>query len=210
MRFHISLDKALNSRAKMKILKYLFGQEASMSEGELARIVRVSHMTINRLMKELQALNLVTMERIGNANVWTANKESYAYQVLSEIVKKIAEISPPLEHLKKTILKNTPKTLVREVILFGSIASGEEEISSDIDLFILVKSKQDKTKLEPFIDKLSNQCLMLYGNRLAPYTLTELELEKKKNLPLISEVRKGVQIYSSKGASVGKAKDETR
>ncbi|MDI6689308.1 MAG: hypothetical protein QME54_02665 [Actinomycetota bacterium] len=89
------------------------------------------------------------------------------------------------------------------------MASGGEEISSDIDLFILVKSKQDKTKLEPFIDKLSNQCLILYGNRLAPYILTELELKKKENLPLISEVRKGIQIYSSKGASVGKAKDET-
>ncbi|MDI6821267.1 MAG: nucleotidyltransferase domain-containing protein [Actinomycetota bacterium] len=178
-----------------------------MSEGELASIVKVSHMTINRLMKELRALNLVTMERIGNANVWAVNRESYAYQVLSEIVKKIAET--PLEHLKKTILKNIPKTLVKEVILFGSIASGGEEISSDIDLFILVKSKQDKTKLEPFIDKLSNQCLILYGNRLAPYILTELELKKKENLPLISEVRKGIQIYSSKGASVGKAKDET-
>ncbi|MDI6689307.1 MAG: hypothetical protein QME54_02660 [Actinomycetota bacterium] len=31
-----------------------------MSEGELVSIVKVSHMAINRLMKELRALNLVT------------------------------------------------------------------------------------------------------------------------------------------------------
>ena len=208
MEFHISLDSVLNSKGKMKILKYLFGQEASMSEGELAGIVKLSHMTINRLMKELRALNLVSMERIGNANVWAANNESYAYQVLSEIVKKIADIPSPLEHLERTLLKNIPKKLIKEVVLFGSIASGDEESESDIDLFVQVHSKQDKAMLQPYVDNLADQCLSLYGNRLAPYVLTELELEKKENLPLISGIRKGIKLYSSKGTSSGKAKDQ--
>lgn len=210
MEFHISLDSVLNSKAKMKILKYLFGQEASMSEGELAAIVKLSHMTINRLMKELRALNLVSMERIGNANVWAANKESYAYQILSEIVKKIAEIPSPLEHLEGTLIKNIPKKLVKEAVLFGSIASGDEESESDIDLFVQVHTKKDKNKLQPYVDKLANQCLSLYGNRLAPYVLTELELKEKGNLSLISSIRKGIRLYSSKGRSSGKAKDQAR
>jgi len=180
-----------------------------MSEGEIAGIVKVSHMTINRLMKELRTLNLVTMKRIGNANVWALNKESYAYQVLSEIVKKIAKMPSPLEHLKKTLSKNIPKKLVKEVVLFGSIASGAKELESDIDLFIQVQSQQDKAKLQPYIDKLTNQCLMLYGNRLAPYILTELELKDKENSPLICGIRKGINIYSSKGTPSGKTKDQT-
>ncbi len=210
MEFHISLDRVLYSQARIKILRYLFGQESSMSEGEIAGIVKVSHMTVNRLMKELRALNLVTMKRIGNANVWALNKESYAYQVLSELVKKITEMPSPLEHLKQTLSKNIPKKLVKEVVLFGSIALGAEELESDIDLFIQVQSQRDKAKLQPYIDKLANQCLMLYGNRLAPYILTELELKDKENLPLISGIRKGIKIYSSGGTPSGKTKDQTR
>lgn len=194
MRFDLSLEEIITSKAKIKILKYLFGQEASMSEGELARIVNVSHMTINRLMKELRTINLVSVERIGNANVWSANKESYAYMNLSEIIESILVIPSPLEHLKKTISKYILKKSVNRVVLFGSIAEGKSRVNSDIDLFILVKSQKEKEELSQHLNKLSNLCLKLYGNRLSPYILTESELKRKGKLPLLKEFEKGIQI----------------
>ncbi|MCL5774504.1 MAG: nucleotidyltransferase domain-containing protein [Firmicutes bacterium] len=194
MKFNISLDEIISSKAKMKILKYLFGNEAPMSESELAKIVRVSHMTINRLMKELHTFNMVSMERVGNANVWSANKESYAYKTLFKIIQNILTSPAPLEHLKEIIFNALPKKLVKEVILFGSISEGKSRINSDIDLFILVKSKQESKELSACIDKLSILCLKLYGNRLSPYILTDAELKRKEKLPLLEEIRKGIQI----------------
>ena len=38
----------------------------------------------------------------------------------------------------------------------------------------------------------------MYGNRLAPYILTDQELKQKKNLKVISEIKKGIEIYSGK------------
>jgi predicted nucleotidyltransferase len=194
MQFELSLDKIIGSKAKLKILKYLFGHPASMSENELARLIKVSVMTINRLMKELRELNLVSMERVGNANVWSVNKESYAYATLSKIMGEMSTVPTPLEHLKQTISGNIPKELVKKTILYGSVAQGKSKANSDIDLYILVKSQKEVEELTPYIDKLSALCLSLYGNRLAPYILTELQLQEKKKLPILKEIEKGIQI----------------
>lgn len=194
MQFELSLDKLIGSKAKIKILKYLFGQQASMSENELARVIKISPMTINRLMKELRELNLVSMERVGNANVWSVNKESYAYIALSKLMGEISSVPTPLEHLKQTLSNNIPKELVKKAILYGSVAEGKSRVNSDIDLFILVKSQKEAEELTPYIDKLSILCLSLYGNRLAPYILTEAQLQEKKKLPLLKEIEKGIRV----------------
>lgn len=194
MQFELSLDKVIGSKTKLKILNYLFGHTASMSENELARVIKISPMTINRLMKELRELNLVSMERVGNANVWSVNKESYAYIALSKLVGEISSVPKPLEHLKQALSSNIPKELVKKVILYGSVAQGKSKVNSDIDLFILVKSQKEAEELTPHLDKLSSLCLSLYGNRLAPYILTEAQLQEKKKLPLLKEIEKGIQV----------------
>ncbi len=194
MQFELCLDKIIGSKAKIKILKYLFGHQASMSENELAKVIKISSMTINRLMKELRELNLVSMERVGNANVWSVNKESYAYIALSKIMDEISGVPTPFEHLRVTLSGNIPKELVKKVILYGSVAQEKSKANSDIDLYILVRSQKEAQELTPYIDKLSSLCLSLYGNRLAPYILTEAQLQEKKKLPLFKEIEKGIHI----------------
>jgi predicted nucleotidyltransferase len=109
-------------------------------------------------------------------------------------MSEISIVPTPLEHLKQTLSTNIPKELVKKVILYGSVAEGKSRVNSDIDLFILVKSQKEAKELTSHIDKLSNLCLSLYGNRLTPYILTEAQLEKKKKLPLLKEIEKGIQI----------------
>jgi len=195
MRFHISLLDVLNSKTKVKIVKFLLPHEASMSEREIASILKVSHMSINRTMRELSDINFVDFVTVGKAHLWKVNRKSYAFKALSTLIKGVSGIKEPVRELEDTLLKHLPKPLVKKVILFGSIAKASEEPSSDIDIFILVKNKQDKVKLEQSIEKLSNTCLEVYGNRLAPYILTEQQMKQKKDLKLISDIENGIQIF---------------
>lgn len=194
MRFNLSLEEVISSKSKLNILKHLFGQEAPMSESELASIVGVSHMTINRTMKELSVLNLVSVRRVGNANVWFTNRRSFAYQALSKIVGELSNIPHPLDNLKETIKNQMTSNFVERVVLFGSVAQGREEETSDIDLFVLVKSSEARKDIQIYLDALSSECLSLYGNRLAPYVVTKSELKHKKNLPLLKEIKRGIEI----------------
>jgi len=198
MKFHISLLDVLNSKTKVKIIKFLLTHEASMSEREIASILKISHMSVNRTMRELADMNFVDFVTIGKAHLWKVNSKSYAFKVLSVLIKGVSIIKEPLKDLKNTLLRNLPKTLIRRAVLFGSVAKGLENTNSDIDVFILVKNKRSKEVLEFSIEKLSNICFEVYGNRLAPYILTEQEMKQKKNLRIISEIDKGIQIFPEK------------
>lgn len=198
MKYHISLLDVLNSGVKIKIVKYLLAHEASMSEREIASILKVSHMSINRIMRNLADVNFVNYITVGKAHLWKVNKKSHAYRILSALVAEISTINDPLGDLTKVLRKGLPKKLLKRVVLFGSVAKGTEKVNSDIDVFILVKDKQSAAMLEPSIEKLSNVCFELYGNRLAPYILTEKEMKRKKNLHIIQEIDRGIQIFKEK------------
>ena len=197
MKFNASLIDILNSKTKLKIVKFLLTHEASMSEREIASILKVSHMSINRTMRELSEVNFVNFVTIGKAHLWKVNRKSYAFKVLSELITGISHIKDPLDDLKDMILTNIPKTLIKKVVLFGSVAKGAEKMDSDIDIFFLVKDSKDKEKLGSALEKVSNACLETYGNRLSPYVLTEKEIKKKARAKFLSEINKGIEIFPS-------------
>lgn len=196
MRFNTSLLEAINSKVKLKLISHLINQEAPMSERELSTIIGVSHMSVNRLMKNLQALNLVDLERVGKSSLWRMNKRSYTFRALSKAIKGLSKIFDPLEHLKMTIRKHLPVNYIEELVLFGSIAEKKETATSDVDLFILVKNNKHKRKLVLFLDKLEGACLTLYGNTLSPFIFTKKELDSKKDLLILNKINKGLIIYS--------------
>ncbi len=198
MKFHISLLDILNSKTKVRIVKFLLTHEAAMSEREIASILKVSHMSVNRTMRELASVNFGNFVTIGKSHLWKVNHQSHAFKVLSALIKDASVIKNPLEDLKNTLLEHLPKSLIKRAVLFGSVSKGLEKADSDIDLFILVKNSRSRNAFESLIEKLSNMCFELYGNRLAPYVLTERELKQKKNLKIISEIDSGIQVFPKK------------
>ena len=198
MKFHISILDILNSKTKVKIAKFLLTHEAAMSEREIASVLKVSHMSVNRTMRDLAGVNFGSFVSIGNSHLWKVNRKSYAFKTLSSLIKNVSTIKDPLEDLKSTLFKYLPKNLVKKVVLFGSASKGLEKTNSDIDIFILVKNVQARKRLEPFIEKLSAICFRSYGNRLAPYILTGQEMKRKKSLKIISEIDSGIQIIPRK------------
>jgi len=197
MKFNISLSKLLNSGTRIKIVKFLLTHQASMSEREIASVLNVSHMSINRTLRELSGINLVDFIAVGKAHLWKVNRSSYAFRVLSEFINGISRIPAPLEDLKAVILEQIPGRSIKKAILFGSVAEGIEKADSDIDVFLLVKDANARKKLEIALERLSSICLETYGNRLSPYILTEQELKQKQNLKILAEINKGIEIFPS-------------
>jgi len=199
MVFHNSILAVLNSKTKQKIIVFLLKHEALMSEREIAAVSGVSHMSINRIMHELAEMNFVHILRTGRSHLWRVNRDSYAFQALSEILRFLAGSQTPFEDLKKTILANLPLYLIEKITLFGSIAQGTEHFNSDIDLYIQVKNGHGKQKIKQTIEKLGLLCLEKYGNVLSPYILSESELKRKGKLKLISNINQGITLHLRKG-----------
>jgi predicted nucleotidyltransferase len=194
MKFSNSLVGLINTEAKIKVLRYFAQHDTPMSEREIASVIKVSHMSVNRALKDLAAYNIVRFVTVGRAHLWKPNRKSYGFAIASDIVKNKALLSSPLDDLKTIIKENLPAKLVRRAVLFGSVAKGLEEPDSDIDLFLQINNDQDKKALEPYIETLSTKCSDLYGNSLSAYILTERGLKEKKNSDILNEIEKGIPI----------------
>ena len=195
MKFHLSLSDLFKSEAKLKIIKFMLEHEASMSEREIASILKISHMSVNRTLRDLNELNLVSYASIGKAHLWKVNRQSYAYAMLKKLMEQVKGIEDPLQALKQLILKSLSLKPVQRIVLFGSVIQGTEKPDSDIDLCIVIKNIAEKKRVETVLDKLSIKCLERFGNRFSPYLLTEQEISQKRGLEVIAAVKKGVQLY---------------
>lgn len=195
MKFHDSYFRMMDTPAKRKIVQFLLKNETPMSEREIASLTGVSHMTVNRILRDLEEWNCVSFQRLGRAHVWMVNRHSYAFRVLEDLGRMMRAIPDPLDALKEILLGGLPLKNILKVILFGSIAKAQEDTASDIDVFILVPDQKSAELTEEAIGSLSVQCLQTFGNRLSPYVLTKRQYEQKRDLKLMNDIREGLQLF---------------
>jgi predicted nucleotidyltransferase len=195
MRLNTNLTEIFDSPAKIKLIKYIIKPGFMMTGREAARICAISASRAINILKVFENINMVSSRRAGKSVVWTARPESYAFFVADRFFGKFNLFSAA-EHLKQ-ILKDWAKSknkYVQRVILFGSVAEGTDNSSSDIDLFVEIKGPEHKEKIEKSLEDLSLNCIKLYGNVLNPYILTKKELFEKKESGLLKNIEKGIKI----------------
>lgn len=195
MDFHASPVSFLLSPVRLKIINFVLKNEFLMSEREMSRILSVSHMSVNRTMRELAAMNLVNATRAGTAFLWKTNRQSYAFAVFSKALESISGVPTPFEELKTAILKILPLSHIEKIILFGSIAKRKERPGSDIDLFVLVNGKAEKALVEQALERLGILCLEKFGHPLSPYLRTRAEIKARGQLRLDGEIDSGLVLY---------------
>jgi len=193
MRLNADLTEMFDSPVKIKMIRYIIKPGFMMTGREVSRICGISaSMAINTL-KEFENINLVTNRRAGKSIVWAARSESYAYSVADRLFGKFSVFSA-MEHLKGMLKDWANKRHPERVILFGSVADGTDTISSDIDLFVQVRTPGHKVEIEKSLEDVALNCTKLYGNVLNPYILTKKELRDKKDSSLIKNIEKGIRI----------------
>ena len=196
MRFHDGVRNLIDSKNKLKLLAYLFSVPAvEMSERELARVLGISNFSVNELMKLFEKHNIVQKSRLGRSTVWRLKRDGYYSEVLGKILDCITSSSSPLEHLKGLVISTYPLEKISKIYLYGSVAEGRESYNSDIDLFVVVKSRADLKEVERASDMLRNSCLVLYGNSVQVLIMDEMEYKRKKSSVLIKNVENGLKLY---------------
>jgi len=195
MDFHASPLAFLYSPVKLKIVEFLLKNESLMSEREMSLILSVSHMSVNRMMRELESINLVSMTRAGTAFLWKTNRRSYAYAVFSKALESVSAIPTPLEELKATIRQELPLSVIERIVLFGSVAKRKASPGSDIHLFVLVKGEEEKAIVAPALEALNIIGLEKFGHPLSPYLRTQDEVAARGKSKLDKEIKSGIVLH---------------
>lgn len=176
MRFHEPLDDILGSRIKVRILRLLHRTRGQFTGREISRLIGYSPTHTISNLRDLESEGLVVSLRAGKTDLFSLNERSSAVKgVLDPLLRWEQNLYTELagifeEQLGKRLL---------EVRLFGSVARGEEQQDSDVDLLLVVRDDADIESTEEDAASTSIEAGNRFGLPVVPFVVTASEYDKK-------------------------------
>ncbi len=193
MRAHNPLDRILNSKVKVKILRFLCRTEAEWTGRQIAQEIKVSPAACHKALHELDNERVVLLRSVGTNHLYRSNKDNV---IISELIKPLYKRESTIpDEIYEAIVRNISSVAVRSIIsvaVFGSMKKRKERATSDVDLLVLVRNKTDKKKVEKDLEKVNEKVMDKFGNIVSPYvqSVGEFRSKYKKGLPLAKNIVK--------------------
>ncbi len=186
---HTTLAKI--SKHKEVVMLLLEYPSRSFTIRELAKLSNKPYSTVWRFIEDLYSAGVVMKERIGQAVACKLNSST----PFLEEVKKVLDIRTSPHRMAAEFFTKKTKELkgVRRIILFGSVARGEESLKSDVDLAVFI----DDRKLGSRIASIAGSTLDRTGIRVIPLIMSSKE--EISGSEFKEELDRGVVMYE--GAS---------
>ena len=128
-----SISDALFTKTQQRVLGLLFGApDKSFYTNEIVRRADMGRGTVRRELARLVSAGLLEMAPEGNQHHYRANKHCPIYAALVDIVKKTFGFTDVIREALSPLAGQ-----IEWAFIFGSVASGKETASSDIDLMII-------------------------------------------------------------------------
>jgi uncharacterized protein len=163
------LSQILSSKVRAAIIRHLFGvNTVELHMREIQRVVGCSIGPIQSELKNLLALHLVNARRNGNRLYYQANRE---HPIFSDIRSMVLKTSGLGDYLKEVLGGNDT---IETAFIFGSIASGDDTATSDIDLMVIgiIGLRALTALLSDFSSRV--------GRDLNPHVFTKEEFVKRR------------------------------
>ena len=164
-----TLADILSSRVKAEVFRLLFGIDGAPLH--LREIERQSGLAVGTVRQELQrlaSLGLVEKRADGNRRLYTANRHHPLFPDIRNLVLKTSGLADVL----RSVL--APERGIRLAFVFGSLARGDEQAHSDIDLMVI-----GSIGLRALTRRLSGMATTL-GRELNPHVFTVDEFVRRK------------------------------
>ncbi len=127
------LAHALFTTTRQRVLGLLYGHpDRSYYTNEIIRLTGMGVATIKRELDRMTAAEILVLRRQGNQRHYQANPDCPLFQELRSITRKTFGLT---DVLKKALEPLTDQ--IEWAFVFGSIASGKDSATSDIDLMLI-------------------------------------------------------------------------
>lgn len=128
-----TLSSALFTDYRSRVLGLLLlHPERTYYLREIARLTSTIPGTLKRELDKLLEVGLLTVKKVGNQNHYQANRECPIYEDLANVLRKTSGL---VDVLMSGLLPLSEK--IQSAFVFGSVASGNVNAKSDIDLMLI-------------------------------------------------------------------------
>jgi predicted nucleotidyltransferase len=190
-----SLQHIFSAQSNILVLRTLNSRVIGLSGRETARISKLSIRNVQNVLAHLESLGLVNRTIGGRDHLFTLNRKN---RIVTNLIKDIFEFESEFKKEIFSLIKKKLAALASSLILFGSVARGEEDVASDLDLCVVFVN--NKSKIENAVSELRDKLYDDYKVTLAPFYILETEFKKraKQNLSPVNSILKEGVLLSGK------------
>lgn len=162
MRFHHLAETLLTSPARIAVLKSLLRALGREWTGrELARASGVSAPQTMEALYRFYDEALVRQRRAGRVSLWTLDRGHF----LVDRLRPLLELDPASrQELLRALEAGLEGSGASEAFLFGSVARGDEDPNSDVDLLVVFPDKRRAAAWKGRLRDLEAEILARFGN----------------------------------------------
>ena len=190
----------LNQKSQALVLRFLWKSRSEWSGREISRQTGLSAPACHKALKQLDARGLALFRRVSNVHLYKINSDNYLVEhVFAPLFETEAALpGQVLKTIKVFLAAYSGNKKLLSVVIFGSMATGRERLSSDMDLLVVTSDDASAKELEQHIQDLRTLVYRKFSIPLSPYIqpLAEIKAKHKKKLPLIFRIlEEGQCIY---------------
>lgn len=167
--------RIFESGVDAEVLRVLVGSRGPMTGREVARLTRdASRMTVLRSLTRLAEIGVLDVAEAGRALMYCFNRDHLASPAIEILVSMRRRI---IDTLISEVSGLDPPPV--NATLFGSVARGDGDLASDIDLLIVRSPTSSRESWDEQIDALSTRVRRMTGN---PVSIQDLDQEDLSRL----------------------------
>lgn len=192
----MQLLNILGTKNNIKVIRTLVRhKDWEFNISEFSKDTKLNKGVLSRIVKKLEKENVIKVNRKGKILLFKLNKDNlFIKNIIISLFEK--EQTFFKEHLKNKLI-NLKEENVLSIILYGSYASGEANLTSDIDIMVVIKNKTNS--LINKSDNLKNELLKEdFLLRIDIINLSEFKKLYKLKEPLLKSIEKNHQIIHGK------------
>mgnify|MGYP001577401562 FL=1 len=201
MRFQRPLNVILDSEHRVRILRFLCHKGGEWIGRRLATELAMNPVTAHRALRNLHQSTILDFRKVGTHFLYSLRDNHYLVrEVLRPLFEREAKARQRLVEVLRSGLSPALRRHMVTAAIYGSIARGQEQPASDVDLLVLVNSEQDKQIVRAALDRLGGTVMQTFGNPLTLYinTVREAQRKTRHGLPLFKNILNEHQLVFGK------------
>ena len=188
MRFRQPLDDVFRTATRVKILRLLTRTPEMIFTGrEIARNIGVASSNVSVALSGLAKIGVIDSMAKGRSFLYRLNTRHILCERL--LRNLFGEEDGNLNYVLGKLFLRWPHD-IRSVICFGSVARGEEGVSSDVDICFVIRDSSRRSPILRMLDLMQAEFYLRTGNRFSPYVISTLGFvtRYRRGNPLIRRI----------------------
>lgn len=187
MKFDKPLDDIFSAPSNVKVLRVLARVDWELTGRQVAELAGLNAMTCQNALHRLRDFKLVYMRPVGSAHLYRIARDSILVQNLLVPIFKTEESL--LDDLMISLIDNLGSSL-RSLIVFGSVARGEEDFASDLDIAVIVNNRTNMDRIQKIVDRETDRLSGATGSvpTVPVYTVKEFQTRYKRGQSLFRTI----------------------